>query len=54
MTKQKDKIVNCAKRLTDKLRKSPYNKYNGEYPKDVQKEIERMINHCKEKNDENS
>jgi hypothetical protein len=51
MGRQEDNIVNCAKRLTAKLAKSEYHKLNGEYPKPVQVEIERMMNHCRDKHD---
>ena len=48
MSRREDNIVNCAKRMTDKLAKSRYYKLNGEYPKPVQVEIARMMNHCRD------
>ena len=47
MSRTEDNIVKCARRMTEKLAKSPYYKCNGEYPKDVQVEIKRMKEHCK-------
>ena len=46
MSRTEDNIVNCAKRMTEKLAKSKYQKINGEYPQSVQIEIDRMFNHC--------
>lgn len=46
MSRKDDNIVNCARRLTKKLNDSPYYKLNGEYPKSVQLEIGRMLEHC--------
>ena len=51
MSRQEDNIVNCAKRLIEKLNKAKYYKLNGQYPKSVQIEIERMKNHCRDKAD---
>ena len=52
MSRQDDNIVKCAKRLVAKLEtpKQAY-KYNGEFHKSVQVEIERMKNHCRDKAD---
>ena len=46
MSRQDDLIVRCAQRLITKQIKSPWYKLNGQYPKDVQVEIERMKKHC--------
>jgi len=48
MSRQDDNIVKCARRMIEKLDKSPAYKYNGEFPKPVQVEIERMKNNCKD------
>ena len=46
MNRQDDYIVKCAKRLVDKLNAGDCYKYNGEFQKPVQVEIERMKKHC--------
>ena len=46
MARQDDNIVNCAERLVKKLNSGYSRKFNNEYSKEVQKEIERMKNHC--------
>ena len=46
MSRKEDNIVKCAKRMTEKLAKAKVFKYNGKYPKAVQVEIDRMLNHC--------
>ena len=51
MSRQDDNIFKCAERMVKKMSKSPYRKLNGEYPKPVQVEIERMKQHCRDKAD---
>lgn len=46
--RQDDNIVNCAKRLVQKLNEGKIYKLNGEYLKPVKVEIERMKKHCAE------
>ncbi len=42
-----DKLIfNCADRMTKKSSTSRCLMNNGEFPKEVQKEIERMKHHC--------
>ncbi len=42
-----DKLIfNCADRMTKKSSASRCFMNNGEFPKEVQKEIERMKHHC--------
>ena len=45
--REQDNIVNCAKRIVKKLSESKYYKLNGEYPKNVQAEIAKMLEHSK-------
>lgn len=49
MSRQDDYIVKCARRMIEKLDAGRAYKYNGEYMKPVQVEIERMKNHCRDK-----
>ena len=49
MSKADDKIVKCATRMVEKLNNGRCQKYNGEYLKPVQVEIDRMRNHCADK-----
>jgi len=51
MSRQDDYIFKCAKRMVEKMDKSIFYKLNGEFPKPVQIEIERMKNHCRDKLD---
>lgn len=51
MGMQDDNIFKCAKRMVEKMSKSPYHKLDGQYPKPVQIEIERMKQHCRDKAD---
>lgn len=46
MTRQDRKIFECAYRMIEKIKKSKYQTLNGEYPKAVRVEIERMKKHC--------
>lgn len=48
MSRQDDNIFKCAKRMIEKMNKSPYRKLNGQYPPSVQTEIERMKDHCRD------
>ena len=41
--REEDLIVNCAKRIVKKLSESKHYKLNGEYPKNVQAEIAKML-----------
>lgn len=51
MSRQDDNIFNCAKRMIEKMQKSTFYKLNGEFPKSVQIEIERIKIHCRDKHD---
>lgn len=51
MSRQDDNIVKCAKRMIKKLEDGYCYKYNGKYLKPVQIEINRMKNHCRDKDD---
>lgn len=49
MSRQDDNIVKCAKRMTTKLAKSTWYKWDDQFPKEVQVEIKRMKHLCKVK-----
>ena len=46
MARCEDNIVNCARRLVEKLKKGECVKFNGEYLKPVRDEIAKMVEHC--------
>ena len=46
MNKKDRYIVECARRMVRKLESSRYWTLNGEFPKPVRDEIEKMRKHC--------